>query len=98
MWSDTGLEARKCPFLLSAAFFGVLVLLTGAAVVLTIVAIVLLSVVGVRLLLARGPAVCRRLDALPRPTARGERRCRLLGHLLRVEHRQRAVVDTAWYR
>lgn len=50
---------------LSAAFFGVLVLLTRAAVVLTVVAIVLLTVVGLRLLLARGPAVCRRLDALP---------------------------------
>jgi len=50
---------------LSAAFFGVLVLLTRAAVVLTVVAIALLTVVGVRLLLARGPAVCRRLEALP---------------------------------
>lgn len=50
---------------LSAAFLGLLVLLTRAAVVLTVVAIVLLTVVAVRLLRADGPAVCRRLDALP---------------------------------
>lgn len=50
---------------LSAAFLGVLVLLTRAAVVLTVVAIVLLTVVGVRLLRAEAPTVCRRLDALP---------------------------------
>lgn len=50
---------------LSAAFLGVLVLLTRAAVVLTVVAIVLLTVVAVRLLRADSPAVCRRLDALP---------------------------------
>jgi cytochrome c biogenesis protein CcdA len=49
----------------SAAFLGVLVLLTQAAVVLTVVAIVLLTVVGIRLLRADAPAVCRRLDALP---------------------------------
>ncbi|TAL25946.1 MAG: hypothetical protein EPN99_00940 [Frankiales bacterium] len=42
-----------------------LVLLTRAAVVLTVVAIVLLTVVAVRLLRADSPAVCRRLDALP---------------------------------
>ena len=50
---------------LSAAFLGVLVLLTRAAVVLTVIAILLLTYVGVRLLLAKGPALCRRLDALP---------------------------------
>ncbi len=50
---------------LSAAFLGVLVLLTRAAVVLTVVAIVVLTYAAVRLLLARSPAVCRRLDALP---------------------------------
>lgn len=49
----------------SAAFLGVLVLLTRAAVVLTVCAIVLLTYVGLRLLLAKGPAVCRRIDALP---------------------------------
>lgn len=50
---------------LSAVFLGVLVLLTRAAVVLTVVAILVLTYAGLRLLLAKGPAVCRRLDALP---------------------------------
>lgn len=50
---------------LSAVFVGVLVALTRAAVVLTVVAIVVLTYAGVRLLLAKGPALCRRLDALP---------------------------------
>jgi cytochrome c biogenesis protein CcdA len=50
---------------LSAAFLGILVLLTRGAVVLTVVAIVVLSYAAVRLLLAPGPAVCRRLDSLP---------------------------------
>ncbi len=50
---------------LSAVFVGVLIALTRAAVVLTVVAIVVLTYAGVRLLLARGPALCRRLDALP---------------------------------
>ena len=50
---------------LSAAFLGVLVVLTRAAVVLTVVAIVLLTVVSMRLLWADAPTVCRRLDALP---------------------------------
>ena len=50
---------------LSAAFVGVLVALTRTAVVLTVVAIVVLTYAGVRLLLANGPALCRRLDALP---------------------------------
>ena len=36
-----------------------------AAVVLTVIAVVLLTYVGLRLLLAQGTAVCRRLDALP---------------------------------
>lgn len=50
---------------MSATFLGVLVLLTRAAVVLTVVAVVLLTYVGLRLLLAQGPAVCRRIDRLP---------------------------------
>jgi hypothetical protein len=50
---------------LSAAFVSVLVLLTRAAVVLSVVAIIVLTYAAVRLLLARTPAVCRRLDALP---------------------------------
>lgn len=50
---------------LAAVFVGVLVALTRAAVVLTVVAIVVLTYAGVRLLLAKGPALCRRLDALP---------------------------------
>lgn len=50
---------------LSAVFLGVLVVLTRAAVVFTVVAIVLLTVVAVRLFRAGSPAVCRRLDALP---------------------------------
>lgn len=50
---------------LSAALVGVLVLLTRAAVLLTVVAIVVLTYAGIRLLLAKGPAVCRRLEALP---------------------------------
>lgn len=49
----------------SAAFLGLLVVLTRAAVVLTVVAIALLTVVALRLLLRGSPAVCRRLDALP---------------------------------
>lgn len=50
---------------LAVVFVGVLVALTRAAVVLTVVAIVVLTYAGVRLLLAMGPALCRRLDALP---------------------------------
>ena len=50
---------------LSTAFIGVLVLLTRAAIVLTVIAVVLLTYVGLRLLFAQDPAVCRRLDALP---------------------------------
>lgn len=50
---------------LSAGFVGVLILLTRAAVVLNIVAVVLLSYAAVRLLRSNGPAVCRRLEALP---------------------------------
>lgn len=50
---------------LSAAFTGVLILLTRAAVALTVVAIVLLTYAAVRLLLAKSPTVCRRLEALP---------------------------------
>lgn len=50
---------------LSAVFLGLLVALTRAAVVLTVVAIVVLTYAGVRLLLANGPALCRRLEALP---------------------------------
>ncbi len=50
---------------LSAVSVGLLVALTRAAVVLTVVAIVVLTYAGLRLLLAKGPALCRRLDALP---------------------------------
>lgn len=50
---------------LSAALVSVLVLLTRAAVLFTVLAIVVLTYVGVRLLLAKGPALCRRLEALP---------------------------------
>lgn len=50
---------------LSAAFIGLLVLLTRAAILLTIFAIAALTYAGIRLLLARGTALCRRLEALP---------------------------------
>lgn len=50
---------------LSAVSASVLLLLTRAAIALTILAIVVLTYAAVRLLMSRGPAVCRRLDALP---------------------------------
>lgn len=50
---------------LSAAFVGILVVLTRAAVVLNVVAVLLLTYVAVRLIRASGPALCRRLEALP---------------------------------
>ena len=49
----------------SAVFLGVLVFLTRVAVVLNVLAVVLLTAVALRLLLAREPALCRRLNALP---------------------------------
>lgn len=50
---------------LSAGFVGVLVVLTRTAVVLKVVAVLLLTYASVRLLRAKDPALCRRLEALP---------------------------------
>lgn len=50
---------------LSAGLVGILVVLTRAAVVLNVVAVLLLTYAAVRLLRADGPALCRRLEALP---------------------------------